>query len=89
MIAHRRPSLPGAGVKALSTLTDSYLRLFCAGGDDPRPPDGVGSQGQAGLPRFPAITCHHRVNNNKGLQVAALVSVVSSGCSFMTSTGWI
>ncbi len=71
MIAHRRPSYYLAqGREALSTLTDSYLRLFVQEGMITPPLMESALKAKLVFRDFlqaPAIT---RVNNNKGLQVA-------------------
>ena len=71
MIAHRRPSYYLAqGREALSTLTDSYLRLFVQEGMITPPLMESALKAKLAFRDFlqaPAIT---RVNNNKGLQVA-------------------
>ena len=71
MIAHRRPSYYLAqGREALSTLTDSYLRLFVQGRDDHAPLMESALKAQLVFRDFlqaPAIT---RVQQQQGLQVA-------------------
>ena len=80
--------LPGTQGEALSTPTDSYLRLFVQEGMI-TPPDGVGSQAKLVFRDFlqaPAIT---ESTTTRGCRWLALVSAVSSGCSFMTWIAWI
>jgi membrane peptidoglycan carboxypeptidase len=87
MIAHRRPPT-WRRVEALSTLTDSYLRLFVQEGMI-TPLMESALKAKLVFRDFLQAPAMTKVNNNKGLQVARTVSVVSSGCSSMIWTAWI